>query len=539
MASAHSSTKLTNTTNSEASAASAVIDDAVVENTAAETAKLKAAGKQKASGLNTVIDRVLNLLSSVPFGITLLILLIVACMIGMLIQQQELQTFPAYYADLTPAEKAVYGRLGFFDIYHVWYFNLLLLLLSLNIILTSIDHFPKAWSFITRKKLTASPTFAMAQKFKEKVEIPQLGRKQLAERAVEAARKMRFKVRVTEEENRTTIFAERGVWNRLGAYVVHIGLLTIFAGGFLTSRGFTGMMPVVPGQSSDQMVQNIFNIDHTNSEHAIGQRELALPFTVEGVDIQQKLINKDGSIDLGNTLDWLTRVRILDHQTGQRTEALIHMNTPFDYRGYRFFQASYNKPGRARAVKLRVTLASGGQPQEVTIQRDGEARLADGTRLRYVRFNPSFTVDRDQQVGMSSPDYDNPAAHLAYITPDGKQGEVWAFNEAFANTVAAAPVMKKFMESGAYQFVLTDFEKVGSDHVLSIQYDPGARVVYVGFTILCLALVGVFFFSHQRLWIVVEDGNVYLGGDANRNRLGFEDRAKKLAGLIRQPQSAG
>jgi hypothetical protein len=52
-------------------------------------------------------------------------------------------------------------------------------------------------------------------------------------------------------------------------------------------------------------------------------------------------------------------------------------------------------------------------------------------------------------------------------------------------------------------------------------------------------LIGVFFFSHQRLWIVVEDGNVYLGGDANRNRLGFEDRAKKIAGLIRQPQAAG
>src|SRR5262245_64943409 len=102
-------------------------------------------------------------------------------MIGMLIQQQELETFQGYYASLTPAEKIVYGRLGFFDIYHAAYFNLLLLLLSLNIILASIDHFPSAWSFIRRKKLTASPTFAMAQKFKEKVELPNAGRRQLAD----------------------------------------------------------------------------------------------------------------------------------------------------------------------------------------------------------------------------------------------------------------------------------------------------------------------------------------------------------------------
>jgi cytochrome c biogenesis protein ResB len=95
------------------------------------------------------------------------------------------------------------------------------------------------------------------------------------------------------------------------------------------------------------------------------------------------------------------------------------------------------------------------------------------------------------------------------------------------------------MENDKYQFVLTEFERAPTATVLSVQFDPGAEVVYAGFTILCLMLIAVFFFSHQRLWIVVEDGNVYLGGDANRNRLGFEDRAKKVAELIRQPQTAG
>ncbi len=37
------------------------------------------------------------------------------------------------------------------------------------------------------------------------------------------------------------------------------------------------------------------------------------------------------------------------------------------------------------------------------------------------------------------------------------------------------------------------------------------------------------------MWIVVEDGRVSLGGDANRNRLGFEDRLKKIAARIRDP----
>jgi cytochrome c biogenesis protein len=543
MESAQSSTKLKRRSKpieaaAIAAASEVAIEDAPVAQDGVEEAKAK--GGQKRSGLSVVIDVFLNLLSSVPFGIVLLVLLIIACMIGMLIQQQDLETFSTYYAELTPAEKAVYGNLGFFNIYHVAYFNLLLLLLSLNIILASIDHFPSAWSFVRRKKLTASPTFATAQKFKEKVELPQLGRQQLAERAVAAARKMRFKARVTETEGRTTVFAERGVWNRLGAYAVHVGLLTIFFGYFLTGRGHTGSMNAVPGESSDSMLKNEFRVDNASMEQSVGTRQLKLPFTVECLDFEQKLIDKKGSLDQTNTLDWITHVRIVDPEIGKSTEAIVHLNSPLDYRGYRFFQASYFPPYNARVIKLRVTPLNGGQSQEVTIRRDGDAKLADGTRLRYIEFNPSFTVGSDQQVQMSSAnEYENPAAHLAYVTPDGKQGDVWAFDETFANRVANAPFMKKFMDNGAYQFVLTDFEKAPTASVLSVQYDPGARVVYAGFTILCMTLIAVFFFSHQRLWIVVEDGNVYLGGDANRNRLGFEDRAKKVAALIREPQLAG
>jgi cytochrome c biogenesis protein len=547
MASAQSSTKLKPPSKPVEVAAMAGINEAAIEDASmaqAEVEEVKSKGEQKPSGFSLLIDGFLNLLSSVPFGIVLLVLLIIACMIGMLIQQQELDTFPAYYAKLTPAEKIVYGHLGFFDIYHATYFNLLLLLLSLNIILASIDHFPAAWSFIRRKKLTASPTFAMAQKFKEKVELPQVDRQQLAERAVAAARKMRFRARVTEANDRTTIFAERGVWNRLGAYAVHIGLLTIFFGYFLTSRGHTGSMDAIPGRLSQSMLKNEFSVDNAMMEHAISTRELQLPFKVECLDFQQKLIDPNGSLEQTNTLDWITRVRIVDDEVGKTTEAIVHLNSPLDYRGYRFFQNSYRPPYSARVIKLRVTplnaTLNGGQAQEVTIERNSEAKLADGTLLRYSVFNPSFDIGSDQQVRMSTFDsYENPAAHLNFVMPDGKQGEVWALNEAYANSVSNAPFLKKFMDNGAYQFVLTDFEKAPTSSVLSIQYDPGARVVYAGFTILCLTLIAVFFFSHQRLWIVVEEGNVYLGGDANRNRLGFEDRAKKVAALIREAPSAG
>jgi cytochrome c biogenesis protein len=537
MASAQSSQTLSSTATKNLSTA---IENPVVAESVAEAVNSssdKSSKRSGAGGITALVDKGLNLLSSVPFGISLLMLLITACMIGMVIQQQELESFPGYYKDLTPGEKTVYGRLGFFDIYHVWYFNLLLLLLSLNIILASIDHFPAAWSFIAKKKLTASPLFASTQKFRDKVESPNLTRAQLVERAAAAAKATRFKVRVTEEETRTTLFVERGVWNRLGAYVVHIGLLTIFFGGFMTSRGFNGSLPVVPNESSKTMFRNVFNVDNANSQHAISQQELTLPFTVKGLDIAHKPITKGNGVEASNTLDWLTRILIDDPETGKKTEALIHMNSPFDYRGYRFFQASLSSRNSARSIKLRATPATGGASEEIEIPRDGEAKMKDGTRVKYIEFNPGFTVSRDLKVGIGTNDFENPAAHFAYVMPDGKQGEGWAFTEQFTNTISNAPMMKPFLDTGVLRLTLIDYEQVSAAHILSVQFDPGARIVYVGFTILCLTLIGIFFFSHQRLWIVVEDGKATIGGDSNRNRLGFEDRAKRLIALIHDPSS--
>jgi len=510
---------------------------AIAGGAAMESAEAPASAKAKPR--RSIIDSVLGLLSSVPFGITLLVLLIIACMIGMLIQQQELESFPRYYAELTPAEKLIYGHLSFFNIYHAWYFNLMLLLLSLNIILASIDHFPAAWSFVRRKKLTASPTFAQTQRVRvEPVELRGAKREELVARAKEAARALKFKVKVTEEESRTTLFAERGAWNRLGAYAVHVSLLTIFLGGFLTAtRSHTGGMWVTPGDASNEMLQQVFNIDNATTTHAVSQQKLQLPFEIEGLDIQQKLIDKTKFIDAGNTLDWLTRIKIRD-ETGER-EALVHLNKPYDYRGYRLFQASFQSLGSARTINLRVTPETGGAPQEVQIKRNSEAKLADGTRINYVEFNPDFQVGKDAKPAIASGEYNNPAAHLEIIKPSGERSQAWAFTEPFLQQISNAPFMKSsFLAMSGYQFVLTDFEKVPHAHMLSIQYDPGSNVVYLGFTMLCACLIGVFFFSHQRLWIVVEGEKVYLGGDANRNRLSFEDRIKKIAARIQDPQAA-
>ncbi|PYS76448.1 MAG: hypothetical protein DMF66_14705, partial [Acidobacteria bacterium] len=126
--------------------------------------------------------------------------------------------------------------LGFFDIYHSWYFDAMLVVLSLNIVLSSIDRFPGAWTYVSRKKLDASAHWLRGQEQSASLRFAQAsGRDAVVEKVSAAFAANRLKQRVTEKNGKTFVFGERGAWNRLGAYAVHVALLTIFFGGFLTA----------------------------------------------------------------------------------------------------------------------------------------------------------------------------------------------------------------------------------------------------------------------------------------------------------------
>src|SRR5213078_3080682 len=250
----------------------------------------------------SVFARALDLLSSVRFGVALLVLLAAACMVGMLIMQVNVEGFAKYYAELSPSQKLLYGSFGFFDIYHSWYFDAMLVVLSLNIVLSSIERFPGAWTYVSRKKLDASAHWLRGQEQHAALSVEGGDACEVAARVSAACESLKLKARVTE---------------------------------------------------------TFCQLDQPQTA------TVALPFEVECTDIQQKLIDKSGPTSPTNTLDWLTSIRIKDPGYGE-TEAVVRMNRPFDYRGYRFFQASFVPEGKARQILLRVTPeGEGAQPQDI------------------------------------------------------------------------------------------------------------------------------------------------------------------------------
>src|SRR5205085_3967926 len=121
-------------------------------------------------------------------------------------------------------------------------------------------------------------------------------------------------------------------------------------------------------------------------------------------------------------------------------------------------------------------------------------------------------------------EYNNPAAQLEIIGTDGKSRGAFAFNRELAGKIfsnsgtdtqtgtkekdgkpkSATKSGEDVLLINGYKPILVDFEKAAMGHTLTLQYDPGRTPAYLGFMLLILSLCSVFFFSHQRVWAVIE-----------------------------------
>jgi cytochrome c biogenesis protein len=180
-------------------------------------------------------------------------------------------------------------------------------------------------------------------------------------------------------------------------------------------------------------------------------------------------------------------------------------------------------------MNLKLTPEAGGAPVEVKLQRNGNTTLPDGTKIEYIAFFPDFVLNGGKP-DTKSPDYNNPAVQLKITSPSGEAKNGFAFGADLPSGIPiGAPIF-------GYKFKLDSYEKSPLAHILSIKYDPfyGATIAwYLGGGLLMLSLCLVFFFAHQRIWAIVENGEIMLGGNVNRNEISFKDKFEKIVRELR------
>src|SRR5579863_5472421 len=107
-------------------------------------------GAEMAFGLSSIPKRIHKALSSLRTGVILLILTGIAAATGTFILQRPAVDPDKLARAYSPTTLYWLDRIGLTDVFHTWWFVALLGLVSLSIVLVSIDRFPTAWRFYAR-----------------------------------------------------------------------------------------------------------------------------------------------------------------------------------------------------------------------------------------------------------------------------------------------------------------------------------------------------------------------------------------------------
>jgi cytochrome c biogenesis protein len=455
--------------------------------------------------------------SSIRTGIVLLIVIGTAAAAGTLILQRPITDPEKLAQAYRPETLAWLDRLGLTDVYHSWWFVLLLGLLCLNVVFASLERFPGVWRYFARPYRRPDASFQSSLALRR--EIPVRDAEAGIEAAERAFRRMGFSPQRVRNGH-TTLYAERHRVARLAAYVVHLSLLLILGGGIVDAvwgyRGFVAL-------TQDEQVGEIELRD--GSRHA-------LPF----------LLRCDGSgqenYPDGTPRRWWTRLTVLEQ--GQAVKAKeIEVNNPLVHRGLRFFQASYGSTGEPAAIELTARRSDsakrGDGEAEKTFRLGPRDRVAldDHTSVHLASFVPDFVM-QGGQILTRSWEPRNPAIQLCVESERDGEAKLWLFPR-FPDLLRN--------DGGAWTFEFRDLE-MGYYSGLQVAYEPGQWAVWTGCVLMGLGLIMAFYMVHVRVWAVpVSDDRgrvtLWLGAAPSKNRAEFEHRFARLAEAIESELASG
>ncbi len=440
-------------------------------------------------------------LASIKTGVILLILVVIFSAVGTLILQRPTTDPDELQRAYSPQMLRVLDALGLTNVFHAWWFVLLLTLVSLSIIAASVQRFPNAWRFYSRPYKSPDENFRKAQALQ--AVIPVRNEEAGLSAAERGLRKSGFNAEHIVHENSFSLFSERNRFSEMAVYIVHASLLLIFLGTSIDALyGWRASLMLTRGEQSN----------HVQPENATTR---TLPFFVR-CDSAGRENYADGS-----PKKWWSNLSVIENGNVVLRKQ-IAVNDPLVYRGLRFYQASFGDTGKIDRLELVATARDGHDQKDFTIGLDETFPLDADTTVRLAEFFPDYAVG-DGRVYARSNSLENPAAHLVVESKkSGKQINVWRPQIPGLDENEASP----------YIFEAKDVQMAYFTG-LEVSHEPGQWFVWAGVILLGLGLAVVFYLVHVRIWIVpVRDARgqlaLWVGGTANKNREAFEHRFSKL-----------
>lgn len=434
-------------------------------------------------------------LSSVKFAVVILIALAVTSIAGTVIEQggayeKYLESFGQPWAD-------VIVRAGLDDMYHSWWFVLLLTLFSLNLVLCSWQRLPGVIRQIRHPQRVLTPELEKGLSLVDSVK--KKGGVDSWKDAVMACLQQRYgAVQAEQADGAWHLYVEKGAYARLGVYVTHLSIIIVFIGGIVGSIwGYRGYVQIPEGQAVDR----VYPRD--------GKPPVMLGFALRCDKFSL------GYYPTGMVKEYRTDATLIKAD-GTTSKHSLLVNHPLSHDGITFYQSNYGVTRRAAVLKVFV---AGRQARDLVLGTDAVELPTSPYRLRVADYSPNY-------------DGSGPALMLEV----SKNGMVLGHMPIFKN-VPDGDLEKAHVNTfEQYAFRLADYQE-GYYTGLQVTKDPGVWLVWLGCILMMAGLYVSFFVARKRLWArIAFTGDrtvVTLAGHAPRMRL-FEDEFARLLDGVKE-----
>lgn len=443
------------------------------------------------------ISRVWKFFTSVKLTVVLLLSLAVTSIIGTLIPQSG--TASEYFQKYGELRYKILSFLDsifeIFDMYHSWWFQILLLLLTINIIICSIDRIQATWKIIFVKV----PRFNVSRfrRLEYKKEFSESSMPDELEKIYKPIISRSYGYsRIEQTDNGFCLFAEKWRWTRLGVYLVHLSIILMLLGSLIGSIfGFEGFVNIPEGESAKKI-----SLRNTTEMHL-------LDFEIKCEDFSLSFY------DSGAPKEYRSSLVIIENGKPVLKKDII-VNDPLRYKGINMFQSSYGTLA-PREVTLSFTIRETGMEYKKKAVINKPVDIPEGLGTFIIK------------------DYSNSAGFKGHNIGEAFMGILTQKTGNPVNILLPLrfPSFDKMRKGDVVIAVASHDHRYYTG--LQVTKDPGVWVVYSGFILMIIGCFVTFFMSHQRLCIeVTRKGNqsmVMVAGTSNKNKVGMQRKIEILS----------
>lgn len=439
------------------------------------------------------LNNIWKFFTSVKLSVVLFLSLAVTSIVGTVIPQNRdpADYFQAYGDFLY----RLFNVFDLFDMYHAWWFQLLIILLTLNIVVCSINRLSTTWKIVSIK----NPPFVLSN-FRKRTDNEYFVDNRSSEELKDIYERFVSRgfgyIRTEETDKGYCIFAEKWRWTRLGVYGVHLSIVLLLIGALIGSFfGFDGYVNIPEGEVASSI--RIRNPGRTQP----------LDFGILCEDFNVSFYES------GTPKEFRSRLTIIEHDKPVLKKDII-VNDPLRYKGINIFQSSYGQLP-PKEVTLNFTSRKTGKEYKKKALIGRQIDIPEsGGRFVLKDYINSYKF-RGQPIG--------PAFIGILKQNNGSPIEV------------ALPLRFPKFDSMQKRDIIVSVSEYTPRYYTGLQVtkDPGVWVVYSGFIMLIIGCYITFFMYHQRLCIdIVKKGKkcgIMVSGTANKNKFGMKNKIKRIS----------